>query len=213
MFSSTESSTYFKVIKIIKTRRNYPDKLFNLTFRKLKDSNHRGLKYSFPPNYWIVRSNEGSPSLQHMQHCGKMVWLQPCGKIVSNFSQLPGCFSDHQQQKSAIHQFGSTRQWCRQNNSGKILGFRVNGYPSQPQQYLNLCNICGSGDEVAGAEPDRGRAAGHDQRGGRRWQRHHWLPRVPHHDGQENEGHRQVSRIKENQRRPIRTDPDHWIPI
>ena len=50
-----------------------------------------------------------------------------------------------------------------------------------------------SGDEVAGAEPDRGGAAGHDQRGGRRRQRHHRLPRVPHHDGEENEGHRQVS--------------------
>ena len=52
-----------------------------------------------------------------------------------------------------------------------------------------------AGDEIPGTEPHRSRASRHDQRGGCRRQRNHRLPRVSHHDGQKDEGHRQVKNI------------------
>lgn len=50
----------------------------------------------------------------------------------------------------------------------------------------------GHSDAVAGPEPDRGGAAGHDQRGGRRRQRHDRLPRVPQPHGAQDEGARPI---------------------
>ena len=84
-------------------------------------------------------------------------------------------------------------------SQGQYLG----QYIEQYVPIFYMFNICGSGDEVPGAEPDGGGAAGHDQRGGRRRQRHHRLPRVPHHDGKENEGHRQVGCSKKKIRKMV----------
>ena len=47
MYAADQSSSFFKVLKIILTERNYPDKLYNLTLEELKDSNHLAMKYSF----------------------------------------------------------------------------------------------------------------------------------------------------------------------
>ena len=47
MYAADQSSSFFKVLKIILTERNYPDKLYNLTLKELKDSNHLAMKYSF----------------------------------------------------------------------------------------------------------------------------------------------------------------------
>ena len=47
MYAADQSSSFFKVLKIILTERNYPDKLYNLTLKELKDSNHPAMKYSF----------------------------------------------------------------------------------------------------------------------------------------------------------------------
>ena len=47
LYAADQSSSFFKVLKIILTERNYPDKLYNLTLEELKDSNHLAMKYSF----------------------------------------------------------------------------------------------------------------------------------------------------------------------
>lgn len=60
-----------------------------------------------------------------------------------------------------------------------------------PVAVCSLLPPCSPSVQLSRPEPDRGGASGHDQRGRCRWQRHHRLPGVPHHDGAQDEGYRQ----------------------
>jgi hypothetical protein len=84
------------------------------------------------------------------------------------------------------HLLSAYRRAAEECLSLKLCHTSVSGVPCSLRHDHD--ERAGHGDAVAGPEPHGGRPAGHDQLGGRRWERHHRLPRVPEPHGPQDEG-------------------------